>query len=82
MNAAKAPMMPIRALMTRPRGTMRYRVALARIRFLAAASKVHRATPLQQAGQLDEASCCCLKKPSGSTRPVPSHHSKRQILAT
>jgi len=37
-----------------PRDT-RYRVALARIRFLAAASKVHRATLLQQAGQLDEA---------------------------
>jgi general secretion pathway protein D len=37
-----------------PRDT-RYRVALTRIRFLAAASKVHRATLLQQAGQLDEA---------------------------
>jgi tetratricopeptide (TPR) repeat protein len=33
----------------------RYRAALSRIRFLAAASKVHRATLLQQAGQLDEA---------------------------
>ena len=37
-----------------PRDT-RYRAALTRIRFLAAASKVHRATLLQQAGQLDEA---------------------------
>lgn len=32
----------------------RYRAALTRIRFLAAASKVHRATLLQQAGQLDD----------------------------
>ena len=37
-----------------PRDT-RYRAALTRIRFLAAASKVHRATLLQQAGQLNEA---------------------------
>ena len=37
-----------------PRNT-RYRAALTRIRFLAAASKVHRATLLQQAGSLEEA---------------------------
>jgi general secretion pathway protein D len=37
-----------------PRNT-RYRAALTRIRFLAGASKVHRATLLQQAGKLDEA---------------------------
>jgi tetratricopeptide (TPR) repeat protein len=37
-----------------PRNT-RYRAALTRIRFLASASKVHRATLLQQAGKLDEA---------------------------
>lgn len=37
-----------------PRNT-RYRVALTRIRFLAAASKVHRATLLQQAGEFEEA---------------------------
>ena len=37
-----------------PRNT-RYRAALIRIRFLAAASKVHRATLLQQAGDLQEA---------------------------
>jgi general secretion pathway protein D len=43
-----------RAYDTSPRDT-RYRAALTRIRFLAAASKVHRATLLQQAGQLDEA---------------------------
>jgi len=43
-----------RAYDASPRDT-RYRAALTRIRFLAAASKVHRATLLQQAGQLDEA---------------------------
>jgi tetratricopeptide (TPR) repeat protein len=43
-----------RAYDASPRET-RYRAALTRIRFLAAASKVHRATLLQQAGQLDEA---------------------------
>jgi tetratricopeptide (TPR) repeat protein len=32
----------------------RYRAALTRIRFLAAASKVHRATLMQQAGKLEE----------------------------
>jgi general secretion pathway protein D len=37
-----------------PRNT-RYRASLTRIRFLAAASKVHRATLLQQAGSLEEA---------------------------
>jgi len=37
-----------------PRNTQ-YRAALTRIRFLAAASKVHRATLLQQAGKLAEA---------------------------
>jgi len=37
-----------------PRNTQ-YRAALTRIRFLAAASKVHRATLLQQAGSLEEA---------------------------
>jgi len=37
-----------------PRNT-RYRAALTRIRFLAVASKVHRATLLQQAGKLEEA---------------------------
>ena len=37
-----------------PRNT-RYRAALTRIRFLAAASKVHRATLLRQAGSLKEA---------------------------
>ena len=37
-----------------PRNT-RYRAALTRIRFLAAASKVHRATLLQQTGNLEEA---------------------------
>src|SRR6266481_394371 len=37
-----------------PRNT-RYRAALTRIRFLAAASKVHRATLLQQAGKLEQA---------------------------
>jgi general secretion pathway protein D len=36
-----------------PRNT-RYRAALTRIRFLAAASKVHRATLMQQAGKLEE----------------------------
>jgi general secretion pathway protein D len=36
-------------------GDTRYRAALTRIRFLAAASKVHRATLLQQAGKLEEA---------------------------
>ena len=43
-----------RAYDASPRDT-RYRAALTRIRFLAAASKVHRATLLQQAGKLDEA---------------------------
>jgi general secretion pathway protein D len=43
-----------RAYDASPRDT-RYHAALSRIRFLAAASKVHRATLLQQAGQLDEA---------------------------
>ena len=43
-----------RAYDASPRDT-RYRAALTRIRFLAAASKVHRATLLQQAGRLDEA---------------------------
>ena len=43
-----------RAYDVSPRDT-RYRAALTRIRFLAAASKVHRATLLQQAGKLDEA---------------------------
>ena len=37
-----------------PRNT-RYRAAVTRIRFLAAASKVHRATLLQQAGKLEQA---------------------------
>ena len=37
-----------------PRNT-RYRAALTRVRFLAATSKVHRATLLQQAGKLEEA---------------------------
>jgi general secretion pathway protein D len=37
-----------------PRNT-RYRAALTRIRFLAGASRVHRATILQQAGNLEEA---------------------------
>ena len=35
--------------------SVEYRAALTRIRFLAAASKVHRATLLQQAGQLEDA---------------------------
>src|SRR4029077_569708 len=43
-----------RAYDASPRDT-RYRAALTRIRFLAAASKGHRATLLQQAGKLDEA---------------------------
>jgi general secretion pathway protein D len=43
-----------RAYDASPRDT-RYRAALTRIRFLAAASKVHRATLLQQAGKLGEA---------------------------
>jgi tetratricopeptide (TPR) repeat protein len=55
-----------------PRDT-RYRAALTRIRFLAATSKVQRATLLQQAGQLDEA----LILFEEAVRIVPSPHSKR-----
>ena len=43
-----------RAYDVNPRNTA-YRAALTRIRFLAAASKVHRATLLQQAGKFEEA---------------------------
>jgi general secretion pathway protein D len=43
-----------RAYAADPRNT-RYRAAVTRIRFLAAASKVHRATLLQQAGKLEQA---------------------------
>ena len=43
-----------RAFAADPRNT-RYRAAVTRIRFLAAASKVHRATLLQQAGKLEQA---------------------------
>jgi tetratricopeptide (TPR) repeat protein len=39
-----------------PRNTQ-YRAAVTRIRFLAAASKVHRATLLQQAGKLPRSRC-------------------------
>ena len=43
-----------RAYAADPRNT-RYRAAVTRIRFLAAAAKVHRATLLQQAGKLEQA---------------------------